>query len=949
MPRKPQSPINTRMTPAEEPTVNVRLRRTWGYILLGLTICLFLALISYDWRDISWLCNPPSPPNGEPMNRMGMVGAWLTFYGYGFAGLAYRYFALPLMLLTASFLLHGRVKYFRLRLVWICSLYVVLACLFQAFGGDHGEHLPLLAQLNIRPNAGGALGQWIVTGFLRQWLGSMGLQMLLWSLVAFLLLMIIGVRNTLFGLTRLMTPSTTETLTPEAAETAAALRARNEALNPTPESEAQPSIWKRLFGAKDTPPPADEAVLPSATDLLRSRAQVSGQEWVPPPRKPVVEPLFEPEPAPIPVSKPVMPVAPAPVAPAPKPTPAPTPFTLQSENAPILKPVSPEKAVTAPVPAANDNTTPEAYVADYGLPPIELLGEIPARKNDANDINEAIAAIENVFEQFRIGAKVVNYKRGPVLTQFEIRPEPNVDLKKFEGTRRNLLMNLRAESIRIQAPIPGRDLVGIEVPNTIRQSVTLREILEGEAWKKAERTMELPLALGKLATGGDLIVDLADMPHLLVAGGTGSGKSVAVNDMLVGLLMCRKPDRLRLLMIDPKRVEFTSYDNLPHLLNPVVVEPKKVMFTLRWARREMERRYEQLQRYGVRNIGEYNQRVDEPLTHRDNPTVKLPFIVLIIDELADLMNDPTVRADIEQPIGSLTAKARAAGIHLIVATQRPTTDIITGTIKSNIPGRIALRVAQGNDSRTILDETGAENLIGKGDMLLARGGKPTVRSQAAWVTNEAIDDICNFIRNQAGPAYDNVLVGAMDRIPEEKTTRTVDSLLEGLVTPSAKDEPPPFELGSDEDSSDEGIYLKTLEYIRQTGRFSTSALQRRFKIGYQKAGRITDMLEERGIIGPQGRAGAPREILVDLNADERFKMEGTDGEAPAFDTRTAAAPDIEPMPSEEVPPAEAEPTPSYHYEPLDEFASSPSEDFDMGDLDPQSLEMPEIRRPSQFS
>jgi S-DNA-T family DNA segregation ATPase FtsK/SpoIIIE len=635
--------------------------------------------------------------------------------------------------------------------------------------------------------------------------------------------------------------------------------------------------------------------------------------------------------------------------------PAPKPFTLESDNSPVLKPVSPEKAVTAPVPTAHDNTEPEAYSQDYGLPPIDLLGKIPPRKSDAEDIQSAIAAIENVFEQFRIGAKVVNYKRGPVLTQFEIRPEPHVDLKKFEGTRRNLLMNLRAESIRIQAPIPGRDLVGIEVPNSVRQSVTLREILEGDAWREAERKMELPLALGKLATGGDLIVDLAEMPHLLVAGGTGSGKSVAVNDMLVGLLMCRKPDRLRLLMVDPKRVEFTSYDNLPHLLNPVVVEPKKVMFTLRWAKMEMERRYEQLQRYSVRNIGEYNQRVENPLPHRDNPTVRLPFIVLIIDELADLMNDPSVRAEIEMPIAALTAKARAAGIHLIIATQRPTTDIITGTIKSNIPGRVALRVAQANDSRTILDESGAENLIGKGDMLLARGGKPTVRSQAAWVTNEAIDAICDFIRNQAGPAYDNVLSGTMERIPEEKTTRTVESLLEGLVTTTPKDEPPPYEPGSDEDTSDEGYYLKALEYIRQTGRFSTSVLQRRFKIGYQKAGRITDMLEERGIIGPM-RSGGAREILVDLNAEDRMKMAGTDGEAAAFDTRTASAEngdvtapatDVEPF-NAQTDDSAAAPLADDTTEAFDNgIDPAATDDFDLGDFDPSSLELPEIRRPSQ--
>lgn len=935
MARSSQAKTNARPRTNEQEeinsTVNVRSRRIWGATLMVLTIILFLALISYDWRDISWLHNPPSPPAGVPMNRIGILGAWLTFFGYGFAGLAYRYFALPLLMLTSCFMMHGRVHYFRLRVIWIFGLYVTLACLFQAFCGDDGASSPLLVQLNLRPNAGGALGQWIVTGALRQFLGEMGLQLLLWPLALFFLLMIIGVRNTLFFLTRLVTPRTTETLTTDANETVDILRERAAAPSQQKVSAA-PNFWQRLFGSQQQEAPAPEPV-PSTTAILRERARLNEDTWVPPKRQPAAEPLFEP-PTP----------DPEPIAPAKRSAPEPQPFTLQAENTPILKPVSPEKSITAPVPAANDNTEPEAYVQDYGLPPLELLGEIPPKKSEAEDIQSAIAAIEGVFSQFRIGAKVVNYKRGPVLTQFEIRPEPNVDLKKFEGTRRNLLMNLRAESIRIQAPIPGRDLVGIEVPNSVRQSVTLREILEGEAWRKAERKMDLPLALGKLATGGDLIVDLAEMPHLLVAGGTGSGKSVAVNDMLIGLLMCRKPDRLRLLMVDPKRVEFTSYDNLPHLLNPVVVEPKKVMLTLRWARREMERRYELLQRYGVRNIGEYNARVKNPLSHRDNPTVQLPFIVLIIDELADLMNDPAVRAEIETPIAALTAKARAAGIHLIIATQRPTTDIITGTIKSNIPGRVALRVAQANDSRTILDESGAENLIGKGDMLLGRSGKPTVRSQAAWVTNESIDAICDFIRNQAGPAFDNALVGTMERIPEEKANHSMDSLLEGLVTPK---EEPAIELGADDDMSDEGLYLKALEYIRQTGRFSTSVLQRRFKIGYQKAGRITDMLEERGIIGPMGRGGS-REILVDLNAEERQKLAGTDGEAAAFDTRSDASAS-EPT-QEFVNNGEPEVTPDYHYEPLDEAPPAPDGDnFGLGDFDPISLELPEIRHPSSQS
>ena len=605
----------------------------------------------------------------------------------------------------------------------------------------------------------------------------------------------------------------------------------------------------------------------------------------------------------------------------------PEPLTLDGDAAGRLRPVSPEKAVTAPLPAANDNDlAPEPAFAPYNLPPIDLLDPIPPRKGDADDIPTSIAAIESVFQQFGIDARVVGQVRGPVLTQYEIQPGPKVKLEKFRSYERNLLMALRAASIRIQAPILGRDVVGIEVPNAVRQSVTLREILEGEVWRKAEAKMALPLAIGKLATGGDLVVDLAEMPHLLVAGGTGSGKSVTVNDMLVGLLMCRRPEQLRMLMVDPKRVEFTAYDDLPHLLNPVVVEPKKVLFTLRWAVVEMNRRYKLLQRYGVRNIADLNRRVDRPAPNRENPPSKLPYIVIVIDELAELML--TVKADIEPPITSLTQKARAAGIHLIIATQRPTTDIITGTIKANIPARLALRVSQSNDSRTILDHTGAEKLIGKGDMLFSFGGERIVRAQSAWLSDAEIERVCVFIKDQAGPSFDNLLAGSIQRIKEDKPADDVNALISEFVPENAAPAAEP-DLGPVEDMSDEGLYQKALEYIRQTGRFSTSALQRRLKIGYNKAGRITDMLEERGVIGPGGKAGGSREILVDLNAMAREQLAGTDGEAAAFDTRTAQTPEPAPEPA-----------------PGGDPAPEPPEDFDLGDFDPDSLDMPDIIHPA---
>ena len=905
----------TRPNDVPEITASLVTRRR----LLGVVVCLYaavvlLALVTYDWHDISWLCNPPSPPTGHPANRIGLLGAWMTFYGYAFAGLAYHWLAFPFLVLFAGGLLHGRVRGFRLRTVWLFCLYLTAACLFQAYDGGVGA---TLAELNFR-DAGGAVGKWLVTDRLDGWLGDIGLQLLLWPLAILFALLVVGVRNCLLLVVRLAAAREPREEVSEAEPEPEPREEPRRVPPPPPPKPAEPEPEKapsegflaKVFRRREDEPKAANADI---RDLLSHRSEphpAPQTDWAARTPAPAPEPLFEQS----------------------HPAPEPEPLTLDPDPPGRLKPVSPEKAVTAPAPAVNDNDEEGAPDFDpYTLPPIDLLDPIPPRKGDADDIPSATAAMESVFQQFGIDAHVVNHIRGPVLTQFEIQPGPKVKLEKFRAYERNLLLALRATSIRIQAPILGRDVVGIEVPNTVRQSVTLREILEGDVWRRAEAKMALPLAIGKLATGGDLVVDLAECPHLLVAGGTGSGKSVTVNDMLVGLLMCRKPDQLRLLMVDPKRVEFTAYDDLPHLLNPVVVEPKKVLFSLRWAVVEMNRRYKLLQRYGVRNIADLNRRVDKPIAGRDNPTAKLPYIVVVVDELAELML--TVKADIEPPITSLTQKARAAGIHLIIATQRPTTDIITGTIKANIPARLALRVSQSNDSRTILDHVGAEKLIGKGDMLFSFGGENIVRAQSAWLSDDEINRVCDFIKEQSGPAFDNLLAGNMERIKEDKPTDDVHSLISEFVTPEPVDDSA-VDLGAIDDTSDEGLYQKALEYIRQTGRFSTSALQRRLKIGYNKAGRITDMLEERGIIGPGGKAGGSREILVDLNEMARQQLAGTDGEAAAFDTRTN-------QPPQEAPAPEPEPTVPAPEAP----APAPDDDFDLGDFDPASLDMPDIIHP----
>ena len=1009
MSRPPVAPAPDRESPVISQTA-VSRRRLLGAVLAVASVIILLALMSYDWRDISWLYNSPS--EGVPMNRIGKLGAWLTFFGYGFAGLAYRYLALPLLVILSIMLLHGRVPRFRLRCLELFLLYAVGACLFQTAGGDGGANLPILADLNLRPNAGGALGQWLITDLLSPILGTLGIRLFLWALAITLLTLIVGVRNCVLLAVRLTTPRTPVPQTDEIDDLRDTLRrgtrARSRIASDTPTADIDATCnadgdaaqraprffglehLTRLFRRPSTRPltPEEELreTLRRGAEARRRMAPAAAQSnpWSDAAPAPAETPLFDTEPTQIPTQDPeseprhTRPNRTTEPQSTPISTPRPIPepdagetFSLSSDTVGSLPHVSPDRSVTAPVPAGHDNTQPELPdFTPYDFPPLSLLQTCPRLADDALDTDRSIAAINDVFAQFDFDARVVRFVRGPVLTQYEIQVAPNIQLKKIHTLENNFLASLQAERIRIQTPIPGRDVVGIEVPNAVRQTVTLRELLEGDTWAKAEKKMALPLALGKKATGGDLIVDLAKLPHLLVAGGTGSGKSVSVNDMIVGLLMCRKPDRLRLIMIDPKRVEFSTYDGLPHLLIPVVVEPQRVVFALRWGKLEMERRYEELRRYGTRNIGEYNDLVDHPRPDRMTPPDKLPYVVIVIDELADLMVDSDIKAKIEPPIISLTQKARAAGIHLIIATQRPTTNIVTGTIKANVPGRLALRVAQVNDSRTILDEGGAENLIGNGDMLFGNGGSVKVRSQAALVKDDEITGICDYIRERSPSAYDTTLTSTMDKIKGSGTSSDYRTMLQNLIPEEDRvdtpEQPPtpaygatPAHSGTAEDPATEALYEQALEMIRQTGRFSTSSLQRKLGIGYPKAARISDLLVVRGIVSATGKAGGSRDILVDLNAEDRAALAGTDGESSAFDTRTSAtepdamldAPSALPVSEAPTDTAESVAEPSLPNDATDAPAAFSNEDngndddFEWGSFNPDSLDLPNVIHP----
>ncbi|MDF7799017.1 DNA translocase FtsK [Pontiellaceae bacterium B1224] len=499
------------------------------------------------------------------------------------------------------------------------------------------------------------------------------------------------------------------------------------------------------------------------------------------------------------------------------------------------------------------SATLERDAHDYQLPSLDLLDAAVAQSKgmSASEVADTAQILQDTLEEFGVEAKVTGVQQGPVVTCYEILPAAGVRVERIKALSDNIALKMHAESIRIQAPIPGKGVCGVEVPNTSRQAVFFRDMIESQEFRDGKSA--LPLVLGKDVSGTTMVYDLAKMPHLLIAGATGAGKSVCMNSILTGLLMKHSPDDLRMILVDPKTVEFHQYNNLPHLVVPVITNAKKVALGLKWAIDEMERRFKWFRQAGVRDLTGFNARtvvkqeelfgeetvVDNPEKKKSSIPDKLPYIVIVIDELADLM--AVAQAEIEAGIARLAAKSRAAGIHMILATQRPDVKVITGTIKANFPVRIAFKVSQKVDSRTILDRMGADALLGKGDMLvLPPGSDKLIRSQGAFTSDPEIDNVTNFWKEQSKPEF--------------------------ITEIHEKIEKPTTDLPEMDDGGDNEIVEQAMEVIRQTKRASTSSLQRRLRIGYTRAARVMDLLEERGIIGPPDGAG-PREILIDLDGE----------------------------------------------------------------------------------
>ncbi len=787
-------------------------RSAFGWLLFPVSLFPLVALLTYDWRAISAL----QSPSVTSSNWVGALGDGFAYYGYLFFGLAI--WILPALCILAGLMrVTGRRFFTRGRIAWTLLFIVCSACLAQTVQGHAPGIAALLDTLNLS-NAGGVIGYLLMTRGLASLLSDFGASVLMLCLMFATFIAIIGLSNLSRGAIAVLRWATMHDVMSETkpndsgdatdsamddreAQYLAAMRAKEDA-------KRQREEEKRL---------AREEKLRQKDELLAAKARAK----------------------------------------------------IEREKERDRRNAAPAAGATAeqaPSSRTDEQSAPNEDRGPYVLPPVELLNPIPHASADHGDVNEMSQKLINTLKIFGIDATMSYTVQGPVVTKYAIELTPGTRYSTVTTISNELMGALHAKSLRIEAPIPGEDRVGIEVPNRKPAGISFREVFESETWKSSKA--ELPLLFGKDAAGRELVADLASMPHMLVAGATGQGKSVCLNSLINGLLMTRTPEQLKFIMVDPKSVEFTAYAAIPHLLVPVITDNRKVVFSLRWAVAEMEKRLKLFARARVRNIYDFNHRktftqtdmfgTEDPV-RTDMPRT-VPYIVIIIDEVADLM--ATSAKDVVPDIGRLTAKARAAGIHLILATQRPDAKVITGTIKANIPGRVAFKTSQSIDSRTILDEAGAENLIGRGDMLFKSKDGLLIRAQGAWISDEEIARITGFIEQHATTQFDETFAKKLGRVKEAS--------IDDPFADNA-DDPDNQKSDEDEDSStsretvkaaeDADLYKRALECIINTNRASTSHFQRRLGIGYNHAAKLCDKLEDAGVIGPQKGAG-PRQILM---------------------------------------------------------------------------------------
>ncbi|MDF1823469.1 MAG: DNA translocase FtsK [Verrucomicrobiales bacterium] len=810
-------------------------------VMMGVAVMLLLSLISYSPSDLpSWV--PFSSQSGQSdvvNNFIGPVGAVAAGYTYFFFGVV-GYLIPAVMGWWAVQILTGARPVHPRNVIAALCLFVSAACLIEFQTWFFSEWA---SRINLPKSAGGFVGYGLGNRLIEQLLGSVGSVIVMGIVYTISLIVITGIHPFQFAM---MVRERTGNLIED-------IRERGP-----------------LFGPIAWPERSERAPKPTEKKV---RARKPKEEKVVPEKQPD---LFTPEPEPEPKN-------------------TPEPKIIDSSQS-ARKKLSPEEAAGSLFAKKEKESTvlQVGQFEDYELPSLSILEYADDEDTEPTDQGELIKQQSNIvstLKTFGVDVEPGDITRGPTITRYELYPMPGLRVNRITSLEADIARATRAERINILAPVPGKDTVGIEIANSDKVAVALRELFEDDAFRNS--TAKLPLALGKDVYGKTIVGDLARMPHLLVAGATGSGKSVCINSIIASLLYRFTPDELRFIMVDPKVVEMQLYNDLPHMVVPVVTDPKKVLLALRWVINEMERRYALFAQVGTRNFDGYNsmrakareaaelaeEEVEEPeleLAHHvklsdeleaeggfaaeeeppfDMPAGRqnkpasggeedlpdsLPYIVVIIDELADLMQ--TAPADVEMGIARIAQKARAAGIHLIVATQTPRADVVTGIIKANIPSRIAFQVSSKTDSRIILDANGAENLVGKGDMLyLPPGSAQLIRAQGALITDEEAQDLVDACASQGEPQF------------ESEAREAIES--------------GSFDEGDDEISdADEEILEKCLEVVYSEKKASTSLLQRRLRLGYTRAARMIDILESRGIIGP-GDGAKPREILVDLSDD----------------------------------------------------------------------------------
>jgi DNA segregation ATPase FtsK/SpoIIIE, S-DNA-T family len=769
------------MNVAGSSTVSRRVCEVMGVASFGFALIWLIALLTYEPADPAWFFNTGS--GLPPANFIGRVGAFLAELSFQLLG--YAAYLVPALLGVVGW------HYFWCRTLdavftKLIGAVLLFACassfLSLAFGNL------AIAAGSFQP--GGHFGRWL-SSRLTESLNPTG------SIIVILVLLFLAIiLSTQFSFGRSFAAAARGVHATWARMTGSLREWRTERHRERQRREVIAKHTKRAAAAQETK--TGEAAPAS-----------------PPNPRPAAEPAARP--APLPRSS------------------AGAGAEASSPAKPVLAPTirrTPASASTPPAPEFEPVSRLAPRRTSFTLPPVALL-DAPRteRKIDERELMESAHLLEEKCREFAAEGSVVQIHPGPIVTTFEFKPDAGVKYSKLTGLADDLSLALRAESVLIER-IPGKSTVGIQIPNTAREQISLRDLLESDAYRRSASRLCLPL--GKTIHGEPFIGDLAGMPHLLIAGSTGTGKSVAINAMLTGILYRSTPADVRMILIDPKRLELSAYEDIPHLLTPVVVDPKQAANALGWAVREMEERYKTLAAEGVRNIEQYNRNVREALEDRSSTKngedlKLLPYVIVVIDELADLMM--VASSEVEDSIQRLAQMARAVGIHLIVATQRPSVDVITGLIKANFPARISFRVSSKVDSRTILDGNGAEQLLGKGDMLyLPPASSRLIRLHGPYISEQESARLAAFLRKQGKPSYDESITA------EEKASDAID-------------------FGKDD------LYDEAARIVVSTGQASISYLQRRLRIGFSRAARLVDMMESEGLVS-SSVAGKPREVLV---------------------------------------------------------------------------------------